>query len=387
MTIRARSWGLTATTLVLVLRAGLALSDEKQQAAPDRDEMRKILARGHENRERWRATKDEDARGVLDADLRPILGRARPGLQEIPAGRGDQVRFVRVVLNGTGAGFDAVRFRTPATGEEFNLVWEVVVPGNDQTRNLQQWDIVGVDGPGPIVDGFSRRDSFYLPGADFPDENYCATSYIRGTLRPGSEYILWFDLIRSDQATPAFVKVGLKTARETTPPQMPGVKKARGTFQTSLRSLNQRYDAKLKSLRTAYLAELDRAARAAAQQKDTPEADRIVAEIDEIRRGEAEAADRRGFRILRAHYGVDGRWADVTDELRPLIRGNVLRFAHGTDVTFKADPAHGTLKHLIIVYSLDGNTGVSITTEKQRVELPPTAPILDRIPPVGSYEP
>jgi hypothetical protein len=388
LTSRARIWGLTATGLLLVLWAGLASSNQRQQVAPNRDQMRKILAQGHENRVKWRATKDEAVKDALEADLRPILGQARRGLQEIPADRGDQVRFSRVVLNGTGAGFDAVRFRTPATGEEFNLIWEIVVPGNDYTRNLQGWNIVGVDAPGPVTDEFSRRDSFYLPGAGLPDQNYCITPYVRGRpLRPDSEYILWFDLVRSDQTTPAFVKVRLTTAGEITTPQMTGVQKARGTFQTAFRSLNQRYDAELKGLRKSYLAELDKAGKAAAQQKDTPEADRIVAEADEILRGESETAGRRGFRILRAHYGVDERWADVTEELRPLIRGNVLRFDLGTDVTFKADPAYGTLKRLVIVYSLDGNTGVSITTEKQRVELPPTAPILDRIPPVGSSKP
>ncbi len=258
--------------------------------------MRKILAHGHANREQWRATKDEAAKDALDESLRSILGQARLGLQEIPAGRGDQVRFVRVVLNGTGAGFDAVRFRTPATGEEFNLLWETVIPGSDQTRNLQQWDIVGVDSTAPLVNGFSRRDSFDLPGAGFPDENYCASSHIGGTLRPDSEYILWFDLIRSDQTTPAFVKVRLTPVRAPTPPPVIGAQKARGTFQTSLRALNQRYDAEMKGLRKSYLAELDKAAKAATERKDTPEAERIVAESDEILRGEVATAGRRGFR-------------------------------------------------------------------------------------------
>jgi hypothetical protein len=251
---------------------------------------------------------------------------------------------------------------------------------------LQQWDIVGVDSPAPLVDGFSRRDDFDLPGAGFPDENYCASSHIGGTLKPDSEYILWFDLIRSDQTTPAFVKVRLTTAGSITPSPVSGVQKARGTFQTSLRALNQRYDAEMKILRKSYLAELDKTGKAAAE-KDTSEAARIMAESDEILRGEVATAARRGFRVLRAEYGIDERWTDVTDQLRPLIRGNVLRFELGKDLVFKVDPAYGTVKRLIIVYALDGNMGVSITSDKQRVELPPTAPMLDRIPPVGSSQP
>jgi hypothetical protein len=249
MTANARSWALAMTTLFLILASGVIYSNQQQQLTSNRDQMRKILAQGDENRAKWWQTKDETAKETLDAALRPILGAARLGLQEIPAGRGDQVRFVRVVLNSTGAGFDAVRFRTPATGETFTPRLEIVVPGNNQTRNLQSWDIAGVDGPAPVVDNFSRRDNFDLPGSGFPEENYCVTSYVRGPpLRPDSEYIVWFDL-RNDQVTPAFVKVALTTAGETTSPRMAGVQKARGTFQTALRSLNQKYDVEMKGLR------------------------------------------------------------------------------------------------------------------------------------------
>ncbi|MDR3618095.1 MAG: hypothetical protein P4L85_02005 [Paludisphaera borealis] len=391
MTTSPRSWALATTTLCLVLSAGVSYSGQKQQTAPVRDEMRKILAEGHDNREKRRQTKDEAAQEALDAGLRPILSRARLGLGEIPAGRGDQVRFVRVVLNSTGAGSDAVRFRTPATGEEFRLVWEIVVPGNNQTRNLQEWNIVSLDGPAPIAEFFSRRDSFDLPSSGFPDENFCITPYIRGQpLRSDAEYILWFDFT-NDKPTPAFVKVGLTAvetdADEEETPRRAAAPKTRSKFQTSTKSLNQRYDVELKGLRKSYLATLDKAAKTAAQQKDAQETDRIIGEADEIVRGGAAAAGRRGFQLLRAHYGVDQRWLDVTDQLRPLIRGDVLRFGLGADFNFKEDPAFGVLKQLIIVYSLDGNTGVSITADSQRVELPPTAPILDRIPPIGSYEP
>ncbi len=380
----ARFYVLAATTFLLILSAAVAQSNPKQQVAPNRDQMRKILAQGHENREKHRATKDEAVKEALDEALMPILMQARPGLLEIPATRGDQVRFSPVVLNGTGAWFDAVRFRTPATGEEFRLVWEIEIPGSIQTMNVQDRNIVSLNGPGPTTEYWSRRDDFYLPSSGFPDENVCITAYVQGPpLRSDSEYILWFDL-RSDRPTPVFIKVGLTPTGEGSTPRMVGAQKARGTFQTAMKGLNQRYDSELKGLRKSYLAELN---KAAAQEKDKTEADRIVAESDEILRGEAGANGRRGFRLIQAHYGIDQRWADVTEELRPLIRGNVLRFGLGTDVNFKNDPAYGVFKRLIIVYSLDGNTGVSITTDKQRVEVPPTAPILDQIPAFGSTKP
>ncbi len=381
-----RSVALAATTLLLVASAGLSGPTQGGQAAPKRDEMRVILAVGHQNRAMWWKA-DDDGKARLDQDLRRLLGRARPGLQEIPAGRGDQVRFARVVLNSTGAGFDAVRFHTPATGESFSLRFEIVVPGNDATKNIQGWDIVGVDGPAPVVDNYSRRDNFDLPSSGFPDENFCITPYIRGpSLRPEAEYILWFDL-RTDAVTPAFVKVGLTADEPAPPPRTAAVQKARAAYQGALRSIQQRYDSALSGLRKGYLTELDRAAKAAAQKKEVAESDRIVAESDEILRGESAAAGRRGFRVVQALYGIDDRWADVTDKVAPLVRGNVLRFGLGTDLDLKVDPAYGVLKRLIIAYSLDGNAGVSITGDKQRVELPPTAAILDRIPAIGSSRP
>ncbi len=383
---RCRTVALAATTLLLVTSAGLSGPPGGGPAAPKRDEMKAILAVGHQNRALWWKA-DDDGKARLDQDLRQVLGRARPGLQEIPAGRGDQVRFVRVVLNSTGAGFDAVRFRTPATGESSSLRLEIVVPGNDATKNIQGWDIVGVDGPSPVVDNFSRRDSFDLPGSGFPDENFCITPYIRGpSLRPDAEYLLWIDL-RTDAVMPAFVKVGLTPDEPAPPPRTAAVQKARAASQGAIRSIQQRYDSALSGLRKGYLTELDRAAKAAAQDKEVAEADRIVAEADEILRGESAAAGRRGFRVVQALYGIDDRWADVTDKVAPLVRGNVLRFGLGTDLDLKVDPAYGVLKRLIIAYSLDGNAGVSITGEKQRVELPPTAPILDRIPAIGSSRP
>jgi len=381
-----RSVALAATTLLLVASAGLSGPTQGGQAAPKRDEMRVILAVGHQNRAMWWKA-DDDGKARLDQDLRRLLGRARPGLQEIPAGRGDQVRFARVVLNSTGAGFDAVRFHTPATGESFSLRFEIVVPGNDATKNIQGWDIVGVDGPAPVVDNYSRRDNFDLPSSGFPDENFCITPYIRGpSLRPEAEYILWFDL-RTDAVTPAFVKVGLTADEPAPPPRTAAVQKARAAYQGALRSIQQRYDSALSGLGKGYLTELDRAAKAAAQKKEVAESDRIVAESDEILRGESAAAGRRGFRVVQALYGIDDRWADVTDKVAPLVRGNVLRFGLGTDLDLKVDPAYGVLKRLIIAYSLDGNAGVSITGDKQRVELPPTAAILDRIPAIGSSRP
>jgi hypothetical protein len=72
---------------------------------------------------------------------------------------------------------------------------------------------------------------------------------------------------------------------------------------------------------------------------------------------------------------------DVTKQVRDLVRGNVLRFDSDHKL-FQPDPAFGVRKSLVIVYSLNGNLGTSITREDQQVELPPLPASRDRIPPV-----
>ena len=387
MTSNRKVRTLAMTTILVVLVAGAVYPYQRRQIIPNRDRMREILAKGDANRARWRESKNEAEKDAINEALRPIVLETRLGLQEVPTGRGDQVRFARAVLNSTGAKFDAVRFRTPDTGESFSLFYEIVVPGNVGSMNVREWGIVGVEGPSPVVDDWSRRDDFELPGVGFPEENVCITPYIRGEqLRPASEYILWFDLA-DDRPTPVYLKVKLTPAEPSPAPKSVPLSKARLAYTNAIKAANQKYDVEFKGHQKAYLAELDKVARSA-RSTDVAEADRVVAEIDEIARGEAAADGRRGFRVLGAKYGANDRWVDVADELRPMVRGNVLRFGLGADFKPKGgDPIPGTLKTLIIVYTLDGNTGVSITRENQRVELPPTLPSRDRIPPVGSAKP
>ncbi len=385
MTLHGKLCAIAAS--LLVVSAGAAYSYQSSRAvAPNRDLMKTILAAAHENRTKCEQSKDEDVKQQLDTDLRPILLRARLGLQELTASRGDQIHFSRVVLNTTNTQFDAIRFRTPGTGEDFDLRVEIVVPGNAGNQILGSWGLIGVEGPSPALEDFSRRDNFELPSSGFPEENFAITPYVRGgNLRSNGEYILWMNL-RSDQTSQAYIKIGIKPTEESAARQFAATSKARNSFQSAQRTLNQKYDTELKNLRKTYTTELDKVAKTPEAKADAVEASRIVAEGHESVRRDPELPDRRGFQILSAKYGIDSRWIDVTDELKPLMRGNLLRFGLGTDFSFKTDPAYGVVKRLVIVYTIDGNPGVSITADKQRVELPPTAPILDRIPFMGSYK-
>src|SRR5207244_9909 len=63
-----------------------------------------------------------------------------------------------------------------------------------------------------------------------------------------------------------------------------------------------------------------------------------------------------GFQILQARFGTEGSWADVTDEVRKLVRGNKLTISLG-ETAIKdrwPDPAAGKAKILILAYLADG---------------------------------
>jgi hypothetical protein len=382
MILAAKTRCLTMVCLLMVFSAALGQSRPRNQAAPSREKLREILARAHEIRSRWFKTPeaDEATRTALDAEARRATLEGRLGFQEIPTGRGDQIRFVRALLNPDGAGLDAVRFRTPPSGAEYSLLWEFVVPGTAYSKNVVSWGIVDADAQRALImDNYSRRDDMEIPGVGLPGQNYCMTHSLREPLKAGTEYILWFDMNRPEEAVPIFVKARLDPVGPIETPKTPALQKARGAFQTSLDAASRRHDAELKALRQKYFAELEKGHREAAAQKDTPESERIIAELDEIHRGDADAREYRGFRVIRADYGADERWADVTKQVRERLRGNVLRFDAG-DLHIQPDPAYGVVKTLIITYSLNGNPGVSITRDGQRVELPPTDMSRNRIP-------
>jgi hypothetical protein len=79
------------------------------------------------------------------------------------------------------------------------------------------------------------------------------------------------------------------------------------------------------------------------------------------------------FRIIRAQYGHDTRWADVTDMVRRASRGGRLDIVVGNQ-TFGMDPAPAEVKSLRIEYVFNGQPMREEAPENSRLLLPRGGP-------------
>lgn len=94
---------------------------------------------------------------------------------------------------------------------------------------------------------------------------------------------------------------------------------------------------------------------------------------DDDRDGDADRArwfaSHHGLRILRADYGVEGRFADVTQRLAPQIQDN--RLALRVDnYSMGGDPADHQRKTLTVWYVFDGRSGMETVNEGDSISLP-----------------
>ena len=83
-------------------------------------------------------------------------------------------------------------------------------------------------------------------------------------------------------------------------------------------------------------------------------------------RVEADRPPARGFAVMAARFGTDERWFDITQ----LIRSKISNGRLDDQPEQLPDPANGTHKALVIVYSLDGKVGLSLTRDDQPLVLP-----------------
>jgi Domain of unknown function (DUF3395) len=84
-----------------------------------------------------------------------------------------------------------------------------------------------------------------------------------------------------------------------------------------------------------------------------------------------EAIDRheRGLRILRAYYGADGQFVNVTDALRSRVDDGRL-YLHIDNYSMGGDPLPGAHKRLRILYTIDGDRRNVVVDEKTDLRLP-----------------
>ena len=87
------------------------------------------------------------------------------------------------------------------------------------------------------------------------------------------------------------------------------------------------------------------------------------------RRDEAFEHHERGLRILRAYYGADGQFVNVTDALRNHVDDGRLSM-HVDNYNLGVDPQPGVHKWLRILYVYDGQRRNIVVDEKTDLRLP-----------------
>lgn len=87
------------------------------------------------------------------------------------------------------------------------------------------------------------------------------------------------------------------------------------------------------------------------------------------RREEGYEHHERGVRILRAYYGADGQFMNVTDLLRSRIDDGHL-FIHVDNYSMGGDPLPGAHKWLRVLFEIDGDRRNIVVDEKTDLRLP-----------------
>lgn len=133
--------------------------------------------------------------------------------------------FGKLALNRRGAKLDAFRFQVPSEGGERRLVWAFAYPPG----TAKAWSIVPLSGDAAK---FVKFHQVKLKGTDLPAGHATIVQRTETPLRPGAEYLIWFELkvetpvdlyvalgcfpfVKSDRDTPAALTeaLGLTPAR------------------------------------------------------------------------------------------------------------------------------------------------------------------------------
>ncbi len=86
-------------------------------------------------------------------------------------------------------------------------------------------------------------------------------------------------------------------------------------------------------------------------------------------RDRGERGDARDLVIIRGFYGVQGRTANVTEQLRSMLREGVLA-VNVNNANFGGDPAIGADKVLIVIYRYRGQEQATAVREGNRLVIP-----------------
>jgi len=132
-------------------------------------------------------------------------------------------------------------------------------------------------------------------------------------------------------------QVGFKTIR---------ARDAKIAYDEALKKAQGEYNEKVLTARKNYRMGLDAAKAQVMQSGDLDEANKLAAEVkkldQEIKEG-AVPPTMRGMLIRRAKFGIDDKWADVTDIIRHRLLNNAI-----VGMGDLPDPAFGKNKTLVL---------------------------------------
>ena len=89
----------------------------------------------------------------------------------------------------------------------------------------------------------------------------------------------------------------------------------------------------------------------------------------EERRADAYQRRERDFQILRAYYGAEGQFVNVTDALRSRVDGGRL-YLRVDNYSMGVDPLPGVHKSLRVLYTIGGERRNVVVDEKTDLQLP-----------------
>lgn len=106
-------------------------------------------------------------------------------------------KYMTLAMNPTQAGFDAIRFKTPAADHNWDLFWEFFT---DSSNKLHGWYILPREGELEGFSGYEHEYNVSVQGVELPEKNlHIKQSLTGGRLKPGTEYLIWFGNAASSQ--------------------------------------------------------------------------------------------------------------------------------------------------------------------------------------------
>lgn len=147
----------------------------------------------------------------IEPQFERLVRKLGPTFHEVPYNeKFGTNRFVKVVLNQKGGGFDGIRFKAPASGNR-ELVW---VFGYPKTAALSNWYILDMKEPMEGFSSFVASDGpagvpldEFAPWGRLKADHVSVTQSLTGRrIKPGHEYVIWF---RFEDAKPVDLFVAL----------------------------------------------------------------------------------------------------------------------------------------------------------------------------------